>query len=500
MEERVEVMDKQQAKALKEAQRLAKEREREEHRAKRAENLAKKEQARAEREALKHEKEAQKEKKRLAKEEAERKRNAVIQKQAGIMNKLFVKEKPPAPLERSPVKEAPKENVVMSAMDRVLATIHTETNEVEVFRRHFDEWRTSRRQKKFVTWGLRREPKVDVLKQPKLQRDVDVSNEISPTALPSGTPCMKLLQFHKCFRPAYYGTHSKKSNVIGPRHPLRKEPSLDYTVDSDDEWEEEEPGENLSDLDEPEEEEKVDDDDSADDFVVPDGYFSADEGVDMDTCENQNSCSSSQAPNTENVKNILDSVAERALKHNCPFVLRNFTANPTSQDSDSVSPYRDSCLKALEIRVLAEDISIEPVTEEYEAYPQEVKTPITGVRRRRKRELADSALPEIVRFLRESSTLGMKKIVESLSQRFPGIPKSTLTSKVREISTYTDNHWKVKDEVLALLQPQKKKSLDDEEKKDDQPVACINVMQKRCLPNNDEPNNDEPNNEPNDDA
>jgi len=28
------------------------------------------------------------------------------------------------------------------------------------------------------------------------------------------------------------------SHIVGPRHPLRKDPSLDYDVSSDEEWEE----------------------------------------------------------------------------------------------------------------------------------------------------------------------------------------------------------------------------------------------------------------------
>lgn len=28
------------------------------------------------------------------------------------------------------------------------------------------------------------------------------------------------------------------SQVVGPRHPLKKDPELDYDVDSDEEWEE----------------------------------------------------------------------------------------------------------------------------------------------------------------------------------------------------------------------------------------------------------------------
>uniref|UniRef100_A0A8C9WZS7 Chromatin assembly factor 1, subunit A (p150) n=1 Tax=Sander lucioperca TaxID=283035 RepID=A0A8C9WZS7_SANLU len=70
---------------------------------------------------------------------------------------------------------------------------------------------------------------------------------------PEGVPdrkrygSMKLLQFHANYRPAYWGTWSKKSLHISPRCPIRQDKDLlDYEVDSDEEWEEEEPGESLS--------------------------------------------------------------------------------------------------------------------------------------------------------------------------------------------------------------------------------------------------------------
>lgn len=57
----------------------------------------------------------------------------------------------------------------------------------------------------------------------------------------------KLLQFFENYRPAFYGTWRRRSYAIGPRRPFTKDCyQLDYEVDSDDEWEEEEPGENIS--------------------------------------------------------------------------------------------------------------------------------------------------------------------------------------------------------------------------------------------------------------
>ncbi|KAG7233968.1 hypothetical protein INR49_028682 [Caranx melampygus] len=92
---------------------------------------------------------------------------------------------------------------------------------------------------------------------------------------------MKLLQFHENYRPAYWGTWSKKSSHISPRCPLRQDKDLlDYEVDSDEEWEEEEPGESLSHSEgEDEEEGGEDDDDDDDGFFVPHGYLSDDEGA-----------------------------------------------------------------------------------------------------------------------------------------------------------------------------------------------------------------------------
>jgi len=57
----------------------------------------------------------------------------------------------------------------------------------------------------------------------------------------------KLLQFHENYRPAYYGTWRKHSSIITARRPWQQDTNFfAYDVDSDEEWEEEEPGESLS--------------------------------------------------------------------------------------------------------------------------------------------------------------------------------------------------------------------------------------------------------------
>ncbi|XP_062815851.1 chromatin assembly factor 1 subunit A [Anolis carolinensis] len=99
---------------------------------------------------------------------------------------------------------------------------------------------------------------------------------------------MKLLQFCENHRPAYWGTWNKKSRSIRPRNPWSKdEKLLDYEVESDEEWEEEEPGESLSHSEGDDDDEGGEEEDEDDGFFVPHGYLSEDEGV-TEECDPEN--------------------------------------------------------------------------------------------------------------------------------------------------------------------------------------------------------------------
>ncbi|XP_025024329.1 chromatin assembly factor 1 subunit A [Python bivittatus] len=99
---------------------------------------------------------------------------------------------------------------------------------------------------------------------------------------------MKLLQFCENHRPAYWGTWNKRSSAIRPRSPWAKDMKLlDYEVESDEEWEEEEPGESLSHSEGDEEEDGGEEEDDDDGFFVPHGYLSEDEGV-TEECDPEN--------------------------------------------------------------------------------------------------------------------------------------------------------------------------------------------------------------------
>ncbi|KAG1694024.1 hypothetical protein DVH05_022041 [Phytophthora capsici] len=80
---------------------------------------------------------------------------------------------------------------------------------------------------------------------------------------------MKLLQFYENNRPAYYGTFNAKKRLLrAGRRPLTRYAEFDYSVDSDDEWEEEEPGESLSDDENDAEDIGGDDLDYGDDWLA----------------------------------------------------------------------------------------------------------------------------------------------------------------------------------------------------------------------------------------
>ncbi|TMW55769.1 hypothetical protein Poli38472_010651 [Pythium oligandrum] len=80
---------------------------------------------------------------------------------------------------------------------------------------------------------------------------------------------MKLLQFHENYRPAYYGTFSKRSRIFRRgRRPFAQFRQFDYSVDTDEEWEEEEPGESLSGAESEDGEDEDDQLDYGDDWLA----------------------------------------------------------------------------------------------------------------------------------------------------------------------------------------------------------------------------------------
>lgn len=95
---------------------------------------------------------------------------------------------------------------------------------------------------------------------------------------------MKLLQFAEDVRPPWYGTFSKISSDVSGRTPFKKaeqECGMDYDWDSEAEWEEgeQEEGEDCDSSDDKDKEDEEEGEADEDDWMVPHGYLSDDEGI-----------------------------------------------------------------------------------------------------------------------------------------------------------------------------------------------------------------------------
>ncbi|XP_025696408.1 chromatin assembly factor 1 subunit FAS1 isoform X1 [Arachis hypogaea] len=460
--------------------------------------------------------EAVKSQRRREKEEAELKKKRSIQKQASLMERFLKRTKTdsnPAfqnddvpPKEIAPDLSSNKSESVTDSATLSMDSTFASSSEIvleNIRKLHFSTWRnlgqlirSNRKQR----WGLRQKPRTEIFKELKLtgsksdanydelgmegleDRPGECSSDIgsSPMNVDSSPPEAKkysrakqLLQFDKAHRPAFYGIWPTKSNAVGPRHPLRKDPILDYDANSDEEWEEEEPGESLSDCDKDEDESPEDcpksDEESEDGFFVPDGYLSEDEGaqaegmeIDIET-EGVDSTPSSK-DDSENEEfyallrhqKYLNSLTEHALRKNQPLIITNLTHNQGLLLDRSLSgtpKQEQTFLQALSMCVIPGgsyiEISIEKVQDEdHETSLPNDKggaTPLSDMA-----PILDSDLPIIVTTIQNCSQ-SINKVLGSLQQKFPSVSKSLLKNKVREVSDYVDNRWQVKKEVLLKL-------------------------------------------------
>ncbi|KAK7374402.1 hypothetical protein VNO80_07832 [Phaseolus coccineus] len=484
--------------------------------------------------------ETKRDQRRREKAEAELKKKRSLEKQASIMERFLKRCKTNSSSENdkastqstddlsSSKNESLYESATLS-MDCTLASSSDVTLE-DIRKSHFSSWRSLRQSihsNRKQNWGLRQKPRTEAFKEIKLsaikidvhddeldmEKHVDRLGEDSSdinscpmnadSSLHDGKkyrPARQLYQFDKSHRPAFYGVWPTKSHIVGPRHPLRKDPSLDYDVSSDEEWEEEEPGESLSDCDKDEEDCQEEcsksDEESEDGFFVPDGYLSADEGaaqvdiMEIDDNIEGNDSSSSHKNNVESEEfrallrqqKYLNSLTEHALRKNQPLIISNLFHDKeflSNHNISGISKLEQTCLQALSMYVIPGSSHVEiPIAkmqdEEQKVRPSVGKggaSAISGVA-----AIPDSDLPIIVTTI-QSCSQGMNKVLVSLQQKFPSVPKSLMKNKVREVSDYVDNRLQVKKEVLDKLG-----LAVTPEKSSEGPKSIAAFFSKRCLP------------------
>ncbi|KAE8673119.1 hypothetical protein F3Y22_tig00111810pilonHSYRG00022 [Hibiscus syriacus] len=477
----------------KEKKRLQNETEKDEKRRER-------EEAEMRKQLQKQKEEAEREQRRREKEEAELKRKLSIQKQVSVMERFLKKcktscqngemTKPTIYTPSTKKSENVPETITLS-MDMTLSSPE-EADTDDLRKLHLSSWRHlgySLRSNQKQCWGVRMKPKRELFKELKLTVNKELSHDDSSVErLADGREeqdsddrschndadvsvhdvkkcCVRkqLLQFDKSNRPAFYGIWPKKSNVVRPRCPWRKDPDLDYDVDSDEEWEEEEPGESLSDCEKDEEEEnydgcsKADDEDESEDgFFVPDGYLSENEGVEVDRMESdvpvvetQTSNISEQDGQNEEFgallrqQKYLNNLTEHALQKNQPLIILNLLHEKASllmaEDLNGTPKLEQTCLQALSMQVYPFGPSVEISIDSMEHDNQEACTS-SGKAGATPALILNSDLPLIVSTI-QSCSHGIRRLLESLQEKFPEVPKSQLRDKVREISNFSDNRW-----------------------------------------------------------
>lgn len=481
--------------------------------------------------------EAEKDQRRQEKAEAELKKKRSLQKQASMMERFLkrsktdpspqndkVSMKPTASESSSSKSESLFESATIS-MDFTLASRSGVTLE-DIRKSHFSSWRClgqSIRSNRKQRWGLRQKPRTEAFKELKLtaiktsvhddeldmEKHVDRLGECSSdnSSCPMNTDSSpvdgkkysrgrQLLQFDKSHRPAFYGVWPTKSHVVGPRHPLRKDPILDYDVSSDEEWEEEEPGESLSDCEKDEEECQEEcsksDEESEDGFFVPDGYLSENEGAQVDrmeiddeieladsspSCKSDIECEEFGALLRQ--QKYVNNLTEQALRRNQPLIISNFIHDKEFLSDHNTPKLEQLCLQALSMYVIPGSSDIQISMDKMQDEDQEVRlstgksgaSPISGAA-----IIPDSDLSSIVNTI-QNCPQGMNKVLVSLQQKFPSVSKSLLKNKVREVSDYVDNRLQVKKEVLDKLGLGVKP-----EKSSGGPKSIAAYFSKRCLP------------------
>ncbi|KAL2549348.1 Chromatin assembly factor 1 subunit FAS1 [Forsythia ovata] len=530
-------LNKEKLQSEKELKRLQDEAEKEERRLEKEESETRKQLKR-------QQEEAEKEQRRKEKEEAESKRRLALQKQASLMERFLKKNKANPTSEndgaaskqvtsdQSPNRVERMTEPVTVAMDSLL-TLGEGIDAEDILKSHLKSWHClghSVRSNRKMHWGLRQKPKTELVKELKLGMnremtcdenlsleklvdgwvDSNVDGRLSCTnanTLPNDQKYSRnrqLLQFDKSYRPAFYGVWSKKSQVVGARHPFAKDPELDYEIDSDEEWEEEEPGESLSDCDKDDEDEcaeghlKCDDEDESEDgFFVPDGYLSDNEGVQDDEMESdelveetRNLPGSEQAGQNEEFYTLLrqqkylNNLTEHALRKNQPLIVLNLMHKKAillpAEGLTDAHKFEQKCLQSLSVRPYPGcppiEISIcnDTVHEDQESSPSSSKSSTTPVASAA--ALLNSDLPQVISVI-QSCSQSIGKVVESLQNKFPAIPKSQLRNKVREISEFSDNRWQVKKEILTELGLSV-----SPERSSGKTKSIAKFFSKRCLP------------------
>ncbi|KAI8481803.1 Chromatin assembly factor 1, subunit A [Branchiostoma belcheri] len=223
---------------------------------------------------------------------------------------------------------------------------------------------------------------------------------------------MKLLQFHENYRPAYYGTWNKTSKQLNPRNPFKKdEDLLDYEFDSDDEWEEEEPGESISHSEGEKDDSDEDADSDLEDFFVPHGHLSEDEG-----CEDEDEPSSPSARKAKELarQRAFEADRKKQMKYMKAVVIGCLWSCDITEDNQSdirrtLEEYKVCAFTTMPIHVAGPEESIAAVDKTPKQKGSKSSPGLNTV------DKAQSAFPDLIRLM-HGNPKGIKSLVREFRE------------------------------------------------------------------------------------
>lgn len=304
---------------------------------------------------------------------------------------------------------------------------------------------------------------------------------------------IKLLQFQSDRRPGWIGTFTRSSKFITPRKPLGQDPLvLDYSYDSDAEWEDVEEGENVDPLDEREDEESVacSEEDSEMDDWLEDDLEEEDEAMPLGdsttTLDTPASVSSSRsalvssAPasvNTLKPKKKLKLLGRRFDSKLVPYSTGPHWETKLGESShESFAPYRIQFLNEAYLGLDPFSFLARTITIDAEDVPSEKEKPtvnaasasvtqasptgpaMTQPARITKFHFPDTHLPELLGLI-QGSTRSKPALVEDLREHFApsikGVSKTAIEAKLNECAARESKKpgakWTIKDEWKARI-------------------------------------------------
>lgn len=255
----------------------------------------------------------------------------------------------------------------------------------------------------------------------------------------------KFLGFHEDHRPPYHGTWSKHSSLVTGRRPFGKDTEyLNYDVDSEAEWEEEdEEGEDCDKSVEGEEEDAVEDDDN-DSFLAAEDELGFDEEDDEESKNLRKKKLLSET--TVSVKacviapcfgGICHNISEDAMETTVEGITAHDAMNFLAAQGGRVLTPEPVCLDAL------------PPSDRDEKEP---KAPAT-------QKMSSEAMKVMAQFVHNSTVKSKEKIITELLNAHPTVASSRAQA-MRELEVTADKRrlpkgagvvWEVKSDHLNAL-------------------------------------------------